>query len=124
MLTDFVNAVKQDCSIDKQHFNFYYIPDLIVRRKYNRKDYEPILKLLNKVKKQFLETKWELMIKAKLAEEFAKKKHKNNDYDYEEEYENMKNAGRNTDRSDGDQPEKVTDAFITDEDKVPHDLFQ
>jgi len=51
MLTDFVNAVKQDCSIDKQHFNFYYIPDLIVRRKYNRKDYEPILKLLNKVKK-------------------------------------------------------------------------
>jgi len=70
-----------------------------------------------------LETKWELMIKAKLAEEFSKKKHKGNDYDYEEEYENMKNGGRTTDRSDGDMPEKVTDAFITDEDKVPHELF-
>ena len=38
-----MQAVKQDCVMDKIYFNFFYIPDLIVRKKVSRKDYEMIL---------------------------------------------------------------------------------
>jgi len=45
--------------MDKFFFNFFYIPDLIVRRAYSRKDYELILKVLNKVKTSYIESKME-----------------------------------------------------------------
>jgi hypothetical protein len=35
-------------------FSFYDIPDLIIKKRYPRKDYDLIIKLLNKVKKLFL----------------------------------------------------------------------
>lgn len=46
MLTEFIEVVKTDCSADKNHFNFYYVPETIIRRNTSKKDYEHILKLL------------------------------------------------------------------------------
>ena len=40
--------------MNQHYFSFYDIPDLIVKKKYQRKDYENIIKLLNKVKKSYL----------------------------------------------------------------------
>jgi hypothetical protein len=45
--------------MDKFYFNFFDIPDLIVKMKYTRKDYDMIIKVLLKVKKSYLETKME-----------------------------------------------------------------
>ena len=39
LVQDFVAAVKQDCVVAKFFFNFYYIPDLIMRQKYTRPQY-------------------------------------------------------------------------------------
>ena len=40
--------------MNQHYFSFYDIPDLIIKKKYQRKDYESIIKLLNKVKKSYL----------------------------------------------------------------------
>ena len=58
-MQDFVAAVKQDCVVAKFYFNFYYIPDLIMRQKYTRPQYQTILKVLNKVKRAYLDQKRE-----------------------------------------------------------------
>jgi hypothetical protein len=57
MLVDFVGYVKRDCVMDKIYFNFHYIPDLIIKQGYLRKDYEKILKLLNKTKGLYIKSK-------------------------------------------------------------------
>lgn len=54
MLKDFAQVVKSECVMKAQFFSFYDIPDLIVKKRYTRKDYDVIIKLLNKVKKLFL----------------------------------------------------------------------
>lgn len=54
MLNDFVQLVRRDCVMNKIYFNFHYIPDLIVKQAYSRKDYELILKLLTKVKQLYI----------------------------------------------------------------------
>jgi len=41
--------------MDKFYFNFFYIPDLIIRLKYNLKDYDLVLKILKKVKIAYIE---------------------------------------------------------------------
>ena len=47
--------------MNSYYFSFYDIPDLIVKRRYTRKDYEQIIKLLNKVKKIYLLEKAKLI---------------------------------------------------------------
>lgn len=118
MLQDFVAAVKQDCVMDKYFFNFMYIPDLIVRRQCNRKDYELILKVLNKVKGSYIESKIEKQMHDRLQEQFAKKKNKDDDRDYEEEMEFIKQANNNP-----DDDKNVTAQQLTDDDLVPLELF-
>lgn len=54
LFNDFITVVKTQCVLNQHYFSFYDIPDLIVKRKYARKDYEHIIKLLNKVKKIYL----------------------------------------------------------------------
>jgi len=55
MLQTFVSHVKVDCVIDKVFFDFFSIPDLILKMKYSKKDYDIILKVLLKVKNSYLE---------------------------------------------------------------------
>jgi len=55
MLQTFVSQVRVDCVIDKVFFDFFSIPDLILKMKYNKKDYDIILKVLLKVKNSYLE---------------------------------------------------------------------
>jgi len=54
MLNEFVNCVRQDCVIGNKSFLFQDLPDLIVRKMYNRKDYEEIIKIIIKVKNRFI----------------------------------------------------------------------
>jgi hypothetical protein len=58
MIEDFIVAVKQECVMNQHYFSFYDIPDLIIKKKVPRKDYETIiLKMLMKVKMCYLEKK-------------------------------------------------------------------
>ena len=57
MLIDFVTAVKQECVINQSYFVFFDIPDLIVKKRFSRKDYEDIIKILTKVKTRYLAEK-------------------------------------------------------------------
>ena len=50
-------AVKQECVIEQHYFIFFDIPDLIVKKRYSRKEYEDIIKVLNKVKTRYLARK-------------------------------------------------------------------
>jgi len=45
--------------MDKLFFNFFDVPDLIVKNNYKRREYDMILKILLKVKTSFLEQKME-----------------------------------------------------------------
>ena len=113
LLQDFVLCVRQDCVMDKNYFNFFYIPDLIVRKKYQRKEYELILKILKKVKVAYIEAKTEKELYRKLQEEFGKMRHDDDD-DY------VVNKNDSVDEKDDD---KITEVQVTDEDLVPLELF-
>lgn len=54
MLQEFVNTVKQEIVIGDGCFIFQDVPDLIVRKRYSRKDYSDIIKVVNKVKSRYL----------------------------------------------------------------------
>ena len=53
-LRDFANVVRSECVLNSYFFSFYDIPELIVKKKYQRKEYDLIIKILNKVKKAYL----------------------------------------------------------------------
>jgi len=57
MINDFVGAVKQECVVDRDYFIIFDIPDLIVKKKLARKDYEQVIKIVNKVKNRYLAEK-------------------------------------------------------------------
>mmetsp|Transcript_13206 Transcript_13206/g.20584 ORF Transcript_13206/g.20584 Transcript_13206/m.20584 type:complete len:571 (+) Transcript_13206:73-1785(+) len=58
LIHDFVSSVKQECVMNQHFFSFFDIPDLIVKKKISRKDYEEsILKVLTKVKMRYLAEK-------------------------------------------------------------------
>ena len=57
--------------MNQHFFSFYDIPDLIVKKKYQRKDYESIIKLLNKVKKCYLVHKATIVTDKSVAELFV-----------------------------------------------------
>lgn len=59
MLKQFVASVKQECVMNGDSFSFFDIPDLIVRNKYTRAQYDKIKKVLTKVKELFIKDKHE-----------------------------------------------------------------
>ena len=61
LLRDFAAVVRAECVMEQNYFSFYDIPELIVKKKYQRKDYESIIKLLNKVKKAYLIDKADIL---------------------------------------------------------------
>lgn len=68
LFNDFITIVKTQCVLNQHYFSFFDIPDLIVKRKYSRKDYEHIIKLLNKVKKIYLLEKAKLITDKPVSE--------------------------------------------------------
>lgn len=58
--------------IDKVYFDFFSIPDLILKMKYSKKDYDIILKVLLKVKNSYLEQKMEKEMHAKMSQSLMK----------------------------------------------------
>ena len=54
LMRDFASVVKAECVLNQYFFSFFDIPDLIVKKKYQRKEYDQILNLLQKVKKLYL----------------------------------------------------------------------
>ena len=56
--------VQTDITRSQHYFNFFDVPDMLVRRHVNKSDYEGIIsKLLHKVKQQFLVHKSQLLDK-------------------------------------------------------------
>lgn len=49
VLESFVALVKQELVLEKHYFNFYEVPELMVKRKFQKKDFENVKKLLLKV---------------------------------------------------------------------------
>lgn len=68
LLREFSNVVRTECVMNQHFFSFYDIPDLIIKKKYQRKDYEAIIKLLNKVKKAYLVHKATIVTDKPIAE--------------------------------------------------------
>jgi hypothetical protein len=68
LLKDFSTVVKTECVMKSVFFSFYDIPDLIIKKRYPRKDYDLIIKLLNKVKKLFLAHKATIVQGVKLED--------------------------------------------------------
>ena len=68
LLKDFSAVVKTECVMKSVFFSFYDIPDLIIKKRYPRKDYDLIIKLLNKVKKLFLAHKATIVQGVKLED--------------------------------------------------------
>lgn len=54
LYASFVSVVKQECIMNVHFFSFTSLPELIVRKNYNRKHYELLRKLLVTVKDQYL----------------------------------------------------------------------
>lgn len=61
VLNEFTQCVKQECVINQNFFIFFDVPDMVVKKRYPRKDYEDILKILLKVKTRYLAEKARLM---------------------------------------------------------------
>ena len=57
VLESFVALVKQELVLEKHYFNFYEVPELMVKRKFQKKDFENVKKLLLKVQKAYLAQK-------------------------------------------------------------------
>jgi len=68
VLREFTNVVKFECVLNQYFFSFYDIPELIVKKKYQRKEYDQIIRLLNKVKKAYLVQKAMLLPDKKVTE--------------------------------------------------------
>ena len=59
MLKEFYMTVRNECVLNENFFTFFDIPDLILRKKVDKNDYPKIIKMLNHVKKLYLENKFE-----------------------------------------------------------------
>ena len=121
MICDFVQQVRSDCVIDKLYFDFFSIPDLIVKMKYSKKDYDVILKILLKVKKSFLEQKMEKELYVKLSQSISKSAARD-DQDGDAENAGFSFGAQRGKKADEDE-NKISEMQITDEDFVPLDLF-
>lgn len=72
IVSDFVQSIKTECVMDVKYFSFFEIPDLIVRKKYNREQYEKIKKFILKVKGNYLKLKQERINRAAESKEEGK----------------------------------------------------
>jgi hypothetical protein len=54
ILERFVGWVKTESVLDQFYFNFHEIPDMIIRKKVTKKDYDLLTKLLLKVKNEYI----------------------------------------------------------------------
>lgn len=61
LLREFAATVRAECVMEQNFFSFYDIPDLIIKKKFQRKDYESIIKMLTKVKKAYLIEKADIL---------------------------------------------------------------
>ena len=61
LLREFAATVRAECMMEQNFFSFYDIPDLIVKKKFQRKDYESIIKMLTKIKKAYLIEKADIL---------------------------------------------------------------
>ena len=118
MLQTFVSHVKVDCVIDKVFFDFFSIPDLILKMKYSKKDYDIILKVLLKVKNSYLEQKMEKEVNAKMSQSLMKSLGRGQEQDGDGDIFEVP-RGKKMD----DDEHKISEMQITDEDFVPLDLF-
>lgn len=121
ILQDFVQHVKQDCVMDKFFFNFFDIPDLIIKMKYTRNQYDMIVKVLLKVKNSYLEAKMEKEIMVKMQENLLKMSGRGQ-YD-QDENDGGQGFGGFKGKKGEDQEQKIADMQVTDEDFVPLELF-
>ena len=107
--------------MDKIYFNFFDIPDLIIKMKYSRKDYDMIIKILQKVKKSYLESKLEKENYEKMQEQFQKGQGRiNKDIDADL---NDANFGSFKGKKLESDHNAIDNMQVTDEDFVPLDLF-
>ena len=60
--------IRDECKLQIHYFSFNYVPDMLVKKKINKKDFALISKLLIKVKKAYLVHKKTLMPDKKLEE--------------------------------------------------------
>ena len=77
LLVNFIGDVKQDCLMNANYFNFMQVPECILKKNFNRKQFDIIIKLLGSVKDAYLKERaqkeLELAEKAKKeAESFGK----------------------------------------------------
>ena len=61
LLREFAATVRAECVMEQNFFSFYDIPDLIVKKKFQRKDFESIIKMLTKIKKAYLIEKADIL---------------------------------------------------------------
>lgn len=104
VLYEFVNTVKTECVLNGSKFSFFDIPDLILKKKFNKTEYEAVMKVLMKVKTLYLQQKLD-------EERFRAEEAANNDP-----------RGRDNDKKKPEEA-KIEDMVVTEDDMVPLDLF-
>ena len=55
----FADEMQEECVYTRGFLNFMLVPDLILRKKMNREEYQKICKYVNKVRELYLEDKLE-----------------------------------------------------------------
>ena len=108
ILSEFTQSVKSECVMDGTKFSFFEIPDLIVRKKYSRENYEKIKKMILKVKSVYLKRKAE-----QLSHEISKKEDGKNYGSYDDDVSNRKSASSHSASKTANK-----EGVITDEDLV------
>ena len=54
VMTKFIENVKQECMMQQHYFSFYNIPEMLVKKKTTKKEFELVQKLLLKIKQKYL----------------------------------------------------------------------
>jgi len=54
VMMKFIENVKQECMMQQHYFSFYNIPEMLVKKKTTKKEFELVQKLLLKIKQKYL----------------------------------------------------------------------
>ena len=54
ILTNFIQNVKSECVMQQYYFSFFNIPEMLVKKRTSKKDFELIQKILLKIKQKYL----------------------------------------------------------------------
>ncbi len=57
VLREFAGLVKTECVLNSHYFSFFDVPDLIIKKRYQKKDYDMIIAMLDKVKRTYMANK-------------------------------------------------------------------